>query len=330
MHTPHTVVFLVFPDATLLDVAGPAEVFTAANRCGGRYRLEYVSVMGGPVRTSAGVALHTRPVADVVPESSGDDAARFGTLVVAGGEDLAEPGPSPEFVRAVGDLARCSTRVASVCTGAFALAEAGLLDGRAATTHWRHAAALARRHPGVDVRVDELFVKDGRVLTSAGISSGIDLALAMVAEDLGAGAANTVARELVVYMQRAGGQSQFSAALDWPAASSDPVRVVKDRVLSNPAAPLTLQQMAETAHVSARHLTRLFVAELGVSPAKFVDRVRVEAARALLDGGRSVTQSAQLSGFGSDENLRRAFLRHYGITPGHYRGRFPRAAAQPA
>ena len=330
MDTPHRVLFLVFPGVTLLDVAGPAEAFAAACRHGGDYTLEFVSPAGGAVRTSVGAVLDTSPVPDLEAEATRGPQHRIHTLVVAGGEELATQPLPRDLVRTVEELADRSDRVASVCTGAFALAEAGLLDGRRATTHWRHAALLARRHPRVAVRPDDLFVEDRGVLTSAGISSGIDLALAMIAADLGAESAHAVARELVVYMQRAGGQSQFSSALDWPAASSDPVRTVRDRVVSDPGAAHTVAGMAELAHVSPRHLTRLFMAELGTSPGKFLERVRVEAAKSLLDGGRTVTESAALAGFGTDENLRRAFVRHYGVTPGHYRGRFPVEAVQPA
>jgi transcriptional regulator GlxA family with amidase domain len=212
--------------------------------------------------------------------------------------------------------------VASVCTGAFVLAEAGLLDGRRATTHWRRAADLARRFPRVRVEPDAIHVRDGRYVTSAGISAGIDLALALVEDDHGAGVAREVARELVVFLQRPGGQSQFSTALATPPARGDLLRTLVAAVLADPAADHSLPAMAAAAAVSPRHLARLFRAELGTTPARWVERVRLDRAQQLLLDGHSVTSAAELSGLGSDETLRRAFARHLGTTPTHYRRRF--------
>lgn len=317
MTARHHVVVLLFPGVTLLDVSGPAEVFAAANSAGADYAVRFVSPSGGDVETSVGARIATESLADL------EGAPRIGTLLVAGGESLATRPVPDGVVTAVRAVADHSDRVASVCTGAFALAEAGLLDGRRATTHWRHAAELARRYPVVTVHPDELYVRDGAVFTSAGISSGIDLALSLVAVDHGRNLAHGVARELVVYMQRAGGQSQFSAALDWPAPSSAPLRELCADIVSDPAAAPPVAELARRAHMSVRHLSRLFTAELGVSPGKFVEQVRVETARSLLDRGHGVMDTARLSGFGTDETLRRAFVRHFGVTPSYYRGRFP-------
>jgi transcriptional regulator GlxA family with amidase domain len=249
-------------------------------------------------------------------------AGAFDTVVVAGGDRLAEQPIEQDLPAAVRALAAGAPRVASVCTGAFVLAEAGLLDGRRATTHWRRAADLARRFPRVRVEPDAIHVRDGRYVTSAGISAGIDLALALVEDDHGAGVAREVARELVVFLQRPGGQSQFSTALATPPARGDLLRTLVAAVLADPAADHSLPAMAAAAAVSPRHLARLFRAELGTTPARWVERVRLDRAQQLLLDGHSVTSAAELSGLGSDETLRRAFARHLGTTPTHYRRRF--------
>jgi transcriptional regulator GlxA family with amidase domain len=223
---------------------------------------------------------------------------------------------------AVRDAAAGARRVASVCTGAFVLAELGLLDGRRAATHWRHASALARRYPRVLVEPDAIHVRDGRYVTSAGISAGIDLTLALVEEDHGAAVARSVARELVVFMQRPGGQSQFSAALAVPPARSDLLRSVIEGVLADPAADHGLAAMAARAAVSPRHLTRLFRSELGTTPGRWLERVRFDRAQQLLLEGHGVTAAAFGSGLGSDETLRRVFARQLGTTPSEFRARF--------
>ena len=202
------------------------------------------------------------------------------------------------------------------------VAAAGLLDGRRATTHWRHAGLLARLYPRVAVEADSIYVRDRGVLTSAGVSAGIDLALAMVEEDCGADLAREVARDLVVFLQRPGGQSQFSVAARTPRPRHDPLREVLDAVAADPAADHSLPVMAARAGVSVRHLTRLFHEQVGETPGAYVEALRVEAAQAALDAGESVTGAAARAGFGSDESLRRAFLRRLGVTPSAYRSRF--------
>ncbi|MFE7167909.1 GlxA family transcriptional regulator [Streptomyces sp. NPDC057616] len=310
----HRVAFLVFDGVTLLDVSGPLEVLHRAGRPGPAYAPVLVSPAGGDVMTSSGPVL-ARTVAAA-------DAGPVDTLVVAGADVLAEQPPGEELLAAAAGLARRAARVASVCSGAFVLAELGLLDGRRATTHWRHAETLAGRYPRVQVEPDSLHIRDGRYVTSAGISAGIDLALALVEDDHGADAAREAARELVVFMQRPGGQSQFSTALQTPPARSDLLGRLIGSVLADPAADHSLPAMAASAAVSTRHLTRLFQTELNTTPARWVERVRLDRAQQLLLDGHGVTAAARRSGLGSDETLRRAFARHLSTTPTEYRRRF--------
>lgn len=308
------VAFLAFEGVTLLDVSGPLEVLHQARRLGHAYTPLLVSPRGGDVTTASGLAL--------AGTTAAADAGPVDTLVVAGADRLADESAGRELLAATASLAERASRVASVCSGAFVLAELGLLDGRRATTHWRHARTLARRYPLVRVEPDALHVRDGRYITSAGISAGIDLALALVEDDHGAEAAREAARELVVFMQRPGGQSQFSTALSTPPARSGLLRGLTASVLADPAADHSLPAMAAAAAVSTRHLTRLFQAELNTTPARWVERVRLDRARQLLLDGYGVTAAARHSGLGSDETLRRAFARHLGTTPTDYRSRF--------
>ncbi|MFJ8435020.1 GlxA family transcriptional regulator [Kitasatospora sp. NPDC094019] len=311
---PGRVAFLVFDELTLLDLSGPLEVFHQAGALGLPYPTVLVSPRGGTVTASNGVTL----AGTVAPAGTGP----LDTLVIAGADHLATRGPDPELLAAAGALVARARRVATVCSGAFVPAALGLLDGRRATTHWRHAAALARRHPGVRVEPDALHVRDGRFHTGAGISAGIDLALALVEDDHGADIARDIARELVVFMRRPGGQSQFSTAAATPPARGELLRAVTEAVRADPAADHGLPAMAATAAVSTRHLTRLFRAELGTTPARWVERVRLDRAQQLLLEGHSVTSAARRSGLGSDESLRRAFAHHLGTTPSDYRRRF--------
>ncbi|MFG3023649.1 GlxA family transcriptional regulator [Streptomyces sp. NPDC048254] len=310
----HRVGFVVFEGVTMLDVSGPSEVLHQAGRLADPYELVLVSPKGGTVTTSAGLALTgTVRAADTGPVD---------TALVAGGDRLAERPIEDELLATARELTERARRVASVCTGAFVLGELGLLDGRRATTHWRHAATFARRYPRVRVEPDAIHIRDGRYVTSAGISAGIDLTLALVEDDHGAGVARDIARELVVFMQRPGGQSQFSTAITTPPARNDLLRTLIASVLADPTADHSLPALAASAAVSPRHLTRLFRAELGTTPARWVERVRLDRAQQLLLEGHSVTSAAQHSGLGTDETLRRAFARHLGTTPTHYRRRF--------
>lgn len=311
------VVLLVFDGVTMLDVSGPMDVLHQAGRLGSGYDLHLVSPSGGTVRSSSGLAIADTSSAQRVP--------RPHTLIVAGGDRLADRGLPRDLVRTAGELATRATRVASVCTGAFVLAELGLLDGRRATTHWRHADQLAKRYPKVRVEPDSIHMHDGRFVTSAGITAGIDLALALVEADQGADVARTIARELVFFMRRPGGQAQFSALPVVP-THDDRLLEVMDVVLADPAGAHDLTSLARSAALSTRHLARLFRNEVGTTPARWVERVRLESAQRLLLEGYSVTQAAQRSGLGSDETLRRAFERHLGTTPTAYRRRFATTA----
>ncbi|MEY2243782.1 GlxA family transcriptional regulator [Streptomyces sp. BF23-18] len=243
--------------------------------------------------------------------------------VVPGGPEWPSLIKDDSLLDAVRALDEHSRRTASICTGAFLLAAAGLLDGRRATTHWRFADQLALRYPKVTVEADSLFVRDGHVMTSAGVSSGIDLSLALVEEQLGADTARAVAKDMVVFMQRPGGQSQFSVRTHSPRARQEMLRRVLDAVAEDPSTEHTLATMARRAGVSTRHMTRLFHDEMTTTPARYVEPVRMEAAQAMLAGGDDpLATVARHTGFGSPESLRRAFARNLGITPGAYRTRF--------
>lgn len=308
------VAIVVFDGVKMLDVAGPAEVFASANRAGAGYAVGYVSPSGRAVGTSVGLRV---PVDGRAAEAAAPD-----TVVVAGGDALVtEPIPA-DLTDAVRDLAARTDRLVSICTGSFVLAAAGLLDGRRATTHWQHADLLARAYPKIRVEPDALFVQDGSVFTSAGVSAGIDLSLALVERDHGADLARAVARDLVVYMQRTGGQSQFSAPLRIRPPRTVALRDLVGLVAAEPALDHSAAALAARVGVSTRQLTRLFAAELGTTPARFVEQVRLDHAKALLDGGHGVEQSAREAGFGSAETMRRAFVARLGISPAGYRQRF--------
>ncbi|RKR75673.1 transcriptional regulator GlxA family with amidase domain [Frondihabitans australicus] len=314
MQRTHEIGFLVFQDVKMLDVAGPSEVFAEANLFGARYRISILTAGGGDVRATTGLR--------VPADASAFDERRWDTVLVAGGDPYPAKPVSEELIDATRHLAARADRVASICTGAFVLGAAGLLDGKRATTHWRHASELAARHPAAHVEPDRIFVHDQGVYTSAGVSAGIDLALSLVEVDHGADLARSVARSLVVYMQRGGGQSQFSAALEAPEPSTPALQAVIDRVRSDPSADYSLDSLARIALVSPRHLSRLFHDEYGSTPARYVESIRVELAKGRLDAGHSVTMAAELSGFGTPEALRRAFVRQLKTSPQRYQRRF--------
>ncbi|MFD8799037.1 GlxA family transcriptional regulator [Streptomyces atroolivaceus] len=312
----HVVAVLAFDGVQLLDVTGPAEVFTTANAYGARYVVRTVSLTGEDVRTSAGVRIGV----DGPPESL---PPRPGTLLVPGRREWRRVVADRQLVARVQELAGRAGRTASVCAGAFLLAEAGLLDGRRAATHWRLAGELAAAYPAVSVEGDPVFVRDGDVITSAGVTAGMDLALALVEEDHGADVARSVARELVVFMARPGGQSQFSARLAPREPGHPVVRRVMDAVGADPGARHDVETLARDAGVSARHLGRLFRAETGMTPGRYVESVRLEAAQALLAGGSDPVDSvAEGAGFGSAETMRRTFQHVLGVSPTVYRARF--------
>jgi transcriptional regulator GlxA family with amidase domain len=313
---PLTITVLVFPGVRLLDVTGPIEVFASADEFGGRYRVRVVSEDGAAVITSAGTRIGADLAVDDVREP-------YDVLVVPGGpewETAIKDDTLLDAVRRLHGMARCT---ASVCTGAFLLAAAGLLRGRRAVTHWRQSRQLAVRFPSVRVQPDALFVRDGPLMTSAGVSAGIDLSLALVEEHFGAEVARAVAKDMVVFMQRPGGQSQFSVRSQVPYSRQEALRPVLDAVVANPGAPHTLAAMSRRAGVSVRHMSRLFDEEVGTTPARYVERVRLEAAQVLLEtGDDSLPVVARRTGFGSAESLRRAFVRHLGVTPGAFRTSF--------
>ncbi|SEO67466.1 GlxA family transcriptional regulator [Actinacidiphila rubida] len=315
------VVFVVFDGMKMLDLAGPAEVFAEANLFGAAYSPAHVSPSGRPVATSTGLRLAVDGTARDVPDAD--------TVVVTGGDALVTRPIDPELVAAVRTLAPRTRRLVSICTGSFVLAAAGVLAGRRATTHWRHAPLLARSYPDIRVAPDALYVEDGGIHTSAGVSAGIDLALALVEQDHGADLARSVARSLVMFMQRPGGQSQFSAPLEVRPPRTAALRAVVDLVSARPSLDHGASTLAARAGVSPRHLARLFAAELGTTPARYVEQVRLDHAKALLDAGHGVAETAREAGFGSAETLRRTFVSRLGVSPSQYRDRFGSTRPRP-
>ena len=321
---------LAFPDAQSLDVIGPIEVFATSSlrlavepgaRAPGYETVLLSSTGAGSLRLSNGLellaqALPARPLPEI------------DTLIVAGGIGTRAAVSDPALIAWLRQTAPRVRRLASVCSGAFLLAEAGLLDGRRATTHWASCAELARRYPRVQVDPDPIFVRDGDVYTSAGVTSGMDLALALVEEDHGRELALAVARWLVLFLKRPGGQSQFSAQLAGQLASRQPLQELQAFIVENVGADLSVAALAARAGMSPRNFARVFTREVGVTPARFVETARVEAARRQLedDGGQGVESVAAACGFGSAETLRRAFLRTLRVGPKDYRSRFQAAA----
>jgi transcriptional regulator GlxA family with amidase domain len=323
---------LAYPGVQILDVTGPLEVFSRASRWlkdhAGRpndaYVVEILGLRRGPFRASSGLAL----VADRAFHEADDG---IDTLLVAGGVGAHH---HDHDARILGWLRRQATRVrrlGSVCTGAFFLAEAGLLDGRTATTHWSECDDLARRFPRVRVEPDTIYVQHGPVYTSAGVTAGIDLALAMVEEDHGRDIALATARALVVFLRRPGGQAQFSAQLAGQFAEHEPLRELQAHIVEHPDADLEVATLARRVAMSPRNFARVFTREIGVTPARFVASVRVETARRRLEeSSDDLDAICRGCGFGSLESMRRAFMRLVGTPPGQYRERFnrhhPRAA----
>lgn len=308
------VVIVVFEGLQALDAIGPAEVFSQASRLGDPgYEVELV---GRQAAMTNGLTLS--------PVTRFDDArGSLDTLLVAGGRGVGRAQHDAELIAWVQDAASRSRRVASVCTGAFILARAGLLDGRRATTHWDSCALLARRHPAVTVEPDPIFVRDGDVYTSAGVTAGMDLALALVEEDMGADVAMEVARRLVLFARRPGGQAQFSVQLAAQAARPGPLRDLQAWIAEHPAADLSVPALARRVHMSPRTLARAFAREVGMTPGAYVEALRVEQARSRLESGpASLASVARACGFGTTETMRRAFHRRLGVAPADYRTRF--------
>ena len=312
---PRRIGVYVFDGVQLLDVTGPVEDFHAANSLGADYDVRLYSPTGEPVTSSAGVGLAV--------SGATSDSPALDTLVVSGSELLpVDPSTVDLLLPTLRPLAARSRRLASVCTGAFLLAAGGYLDGKPATTHWRHADRLRAAHPLIDVRADAIFVRSGSTFTSAGVTAGIDLSLALVEDDHGPDVARSVARELVVFMQRPGGQSQFSVPNSLPVSAVPAMRDIAARINADPAADHSVTVLARRASMSPRNFSRRFHGEFTVTPGHYVERVRLEAARNYLETGSSVTDAAAKSGLGSDETLRRVFGRAYGLSPSAYQKRF--------
>lgn len=320
------VVLLTYPGFQSLDVTGPFEVFASANRVadglgmtGPRYRTTIVSSVAGTVSSESGLGVATAPLPLEAPH----------TLVIPGGDGVHAAAQNTELVAWVASIAAAAERVACVCTGTFLAGAAGLIDRRRVTTHWARAGRLARQFPDADVDPDAIYLRDGRLWSSAGVTAGIDLALALVEEDLGTEVAQTVARWLVVFLRRPGGQSQFAAPVWSQPAERAPIRAAQDLVAANPAAPHDVASLAAHAGLSERHFTRLFTAQVGETPARYVERLRVEAARRLLETSDSgLAAVSGHCGFGSVETLRRAFQRRVGVAPDTYRQRFRAPASR--
>jgi transcriptional regulator GlxA family with amidase domain len=319
-----SVLIVLFDGVQSLDVTGPLEVFAHARAANGgpAYEIRTASPGGQPTRSSSGLRL--------VPDGA---LADFGMrppdlLIVPGGPGARQA--DPELVSWVRDHAGQARRLASVCTGAFLLAEAGLLAGRRVTTHWARCAELAGKYPDLTVDPDPIFIRDGNLSTSAGVTAGIDLALALVEDDLGRDTALAVARQLVVFLRRPGGQAQFSAQLAAQSASRQPLREVQQWIAEHPEEDLSVAALARRASLSERQFARAFAAEVGVTPGRHVDQVRVEAARRRLeDTTDGIEETARACGYGTPEAMRRAFLAALGVGPAEYRRRFRAALPAP-
>jgi transcriptional regulator GlxA family with amidase domain len=298
---------LVFPDFQLLDAAGPISAFEIAGRLSGApEQIRVLAVTAGEVKSSSGVALMARGLRA---------AGALRTLIVVGGLGVRTAAQCPRTLAFLRAAAKRGCRIASVCSGAYVLAEAGLLDGRRATTHWRHTQHFRAAYPMVRLEPDQIYVRDGDVWSSAGISAGIDLALAMVVEDLGEEVAQAAARQLVLYHRRSGGQSQFSALLELkaPGGRFGPLLAWAREHLDQ---PLTVNCLAEHAGMSARHFSRAFIGETGTTPARAVERLRLETARSLVQSSSEAIETvARATGFGDPERMRRAFIRSFGQPP---------------
>ena len=298
---------LIFPDFQLLDAAGPISVFEIAARMSNTApAIRTLAVTPGPVRSTSGVEMLAR---GLKPSSA------ITTLVVAGGEGVRTAATCPKTLAFVRALAKRGVRIASVCSGAYILAEASLLDGRRATTHWQRTRHFVQAYPKVKLEADRIYTRDGNIWTSAGITAGIDLALAMVAEDYGDEIAQRTARQLVLYHRRSGGQSQFSSLLELkaPTGRFGPLLAWAREHLD---APLTVEDMAEQAGMSSRHFTRAFIAETGTTPSKAVERLRIEVARQRVQSSsEAIERVAEATGFRDPERMRRAFIRAFGQPP---------------
>lgn len=319
MTKARTVAILALPGVQLLDVSGPLDVFAEANAQAGRevYRPLVVASRAGQIRSSSGM----RVVPDQIIEAPLRDP--IDTLLVAGCPNAAEMSPAPAVLNWLRRVAPATRRYGSVCTGAFVLAAAGLLDGKRVTTHWAVADRLADAHPAITVDADAIHVRDGKVRTAAGVTAGLDLALALVEEDIGRNIAMKVASQLVMFFKRPGGQMQFSRKGESLPAGRSALQEVQRFVAAHPSSDHSISRLAARSGLSPRHFARLFRSEVGVTPAVWVEAARVAAARRILESGREPPkQVAVQCGFANADTLRRAFVRHVGITPADYRKRY--------
>lgn len=322
MNKPKTIAILAVPGVQLLDVSGPLDVFAEANVQAGKeiYRLLVIAVEHGHIRSSSGARL----VADYVV---GDDIPEIDTLLVAGCPNAAEMAPGEKTIAWLRQAAPKSRRYGSVCSGAFMLAAAGLLDGHRITTHWAVADTLAKTYPTVTVEADAIHVRDGPLRTAAGVTAGLDLALALVEEDLGRDVAMRVAGQLVMFFKRPGGQMQFSRKGEAAPAGRSALQEAQRWIAANPAADHSVAALAHRMELSPRHFARLFRDEVGTTPAAWVEAARITAARTLLEGGHAPKQVASECGFADADTLRRAFTRQVGVTPAEYRRQYAKLGA---
>ncbi len=323
-----SILIVTFPGTQALDVVGPFEVFVGARQVmeterpddPPAYEVRVVSSAGSPVISESGLSIGTDPLPDPTTD-------RHDTVLVAGGFGVQEARTDAILVDWLRRVAPRTRRIGTVCTGTFLAAQAGLLDGHTVTTHWARAQLLAAEFPELDVDPDPIFTRTGNVWTSAGVTAGIDMALAMVEEDLGSEVAQTVARWLVMFLRRPGGQTQFAAPVWMPRAERSSVRGVQQSIEDEPEADHRVATLAARAAMSPRHFSRVFTEEVGEAPGQYVERVRVEIARRHLeDTSDTVVVIARRCGFGTPETMRRAFLRRLGVAPDHYRRRFGSAA----
>jgi transcriptional regulator GlxA family with amidase domain len=316
MNPPRPIALLAFDGIQVLDVTGPAAVFAAANDAAGRpfYRIHILSVRGGPITSNSGVAVLTEALPDVAPEA-------MDTVLIAGGskdglQALARDGAARDWMLRASSHAR---RYGSVCTGAFVLAAFGLARGKRVATHWEATAILGGYHPDLEVDANALYVEDGQVWTSAGVTTGIDMCLALVARDLGEGVANAIARRLVLYARRPGYQSQFSPVLAAQAKADDAFAGLVDWIRAHLAEALDVERLAEHAAMSPRNFHRRFTQATGETPARFVETLRLDEARQLLGADTPLKEVAARTGYATPGQFSKAFVRRFGVNPGLYR-----------
>ncbi|WP_443113828.1 GlxA family transcriptional regulator [Herbaspirillum seropedicae] len=328
LHPPRRVVFLAYAGMNLLDLSGPLQVLATTNRLQGRevYRLHVVSAQGGTILTSAGLPVGTQSLQEMdrLLQATPD----LHTLISPGGSSDDQFPLDAALVAWIRRRAQAAVRICSVCTGAFHLAEAGVLDGLRVTTHWDWAQELQRRYPALQVDADPIYIRQGRIWTSAGVTAGIDLALALVEQDLGHASAIVTARQLVMFIKRPGGQSQFSTPLATQSTGAGRFAELHAWIAAHLADDLRVEKLAHRAGMSPRTFARLYVAETGRTPARTVELMRLEAARRALEETRlPLKRIASQAGYGEEQNLRRVFLRQLGVSPGQYRERFAATSA---